>query len=321
MENSPVEAFSHQTLHERAIGRPNESGLGSIGALLTAATIGGAALFGLGMGAGDYARRNPVLTTHEQVQGGHGTVTYAGNLAIPESCYSVFESDIQDVKATYNQTVKLPFIGTIPTTNSASTTFNGNLTNKVCNPMMDLKVVYSNGKANVTLPLNELTTDVYRTDPLSTPFTHDNGFVMALRRNTENGENVIPGVKANGVNVLYGKLDDYAELSADEISTKVCGPKAWPYLQPLYMKDIKNQLIKEASRWQTGLNITASDITINTIGEIKMTNQYEKQLQDLHSANGGNDINVTIPNLNNVKCVLKIGKYSNQPSSAQQGAN
>lgn len=320
MENSPVEALSHQTLYERALGlRHNESGLGSIRTFLAAAAIGGAGFLGLGLGAGDNALHNQVLRTEERVTGGHGTITEIKNLAVPETCFSVFESQIEGVKATSNQTVTLPFIGSFSYTNSASSTFDGNLTNKVCNPMMDLKVVYSNGKANVTLPLNNFTTDVYRSDPTSTPFRHGNGFWMAGRRNIENSENVIPGNKANNVNALIGKLDAYAELSADEISTKVCGPKAWPYLQPMYTKAIKNQLINEASRWQTGKNITANDITINTTGEIKMTNQYEKQLQDMRSGSDGNDISVTLPDLSRVTCPLN-DRIDIKPSPAQQGA-
>jgi len=297
--NSPI-------LREQFFGADAERG--SMSAKL--AVFAGSLIVAAGavLGAGDYAHHHPLTKTEVAVSAGKGMLTAVRSLAVPEACYGVYQNDVTGAKATFDYSFT-PFGLKIPTTLSASSTFNGNLTSKVCNPSMDLSLSYNKAtnRYKLTLPAGSFRTDVYRTNPTVNAFTPDNGALMALTKNAENIINALPELQAHTTDGLMGKLDGYAELAADQTSTEACGPKAWDHLKPLYEKSLKAQMVNEAYRWAPDLKLTEQEIDVEVTGEFHPTNQYDKLLKETKPLAEKNGVNFVLPDPSKLVCTDSPG--------------
>lgn len=302
MERASTE--QHPILREQFLGDTAECG--SISTKL-AMTAGSLLLAAAGtLGAANYARHHPVIETDVTVSAGRGMLTDVRSLAVPESCYGVYQNDVTGATAVFEKKVTLPLLGTVGTTYKASSTFKGNITSKVCNDSMKLSLSYDKAtdKFNLTVPASAFHTDVSRTNPTASALTHDNGALMAIQRNFENDINVLPKLHANKSDDLLGTLDGYAELAADETSAKACGPKAWPYLEPLYKKSLQNQLVAEANRWAPERKLTPEDIVVTVTGEVNFTTQYDKLLIDTKAQAEKHGVTFVLPDPNKLVCTV-----------------
>ncbi len=303
---STEQASNYSTLREQFFGADAERGSIStklamtVGSVITAAVVGGS------LGAGEYALHHPLIKTDVTVSAGKGMLTAVKSLARPETCYGVYQNDVTGASAVFEKKVTLPLLGTVGTTYKASSTFNGNITSKVCNDSMEVSLHYNEatGRFQLTVPGSAFHTEVSRTNPTVNAFTHDNGALMMIQRNFENEINVLPKLQANKSDDLLGTLDGYAELAADQTSAEACGPKAWPYLEPLYADGLKQQLVDEAARWDPNLKLTKEKIDVEVTGEFKPTTQYDKLLADTKPQAEKHGVSFALPDPNKLVCTV-----------------
>jgi len=267
----------HPILREHFLGVDAERG--SISTKL--AMVAGSAIVaaGFALGAGENAIHHPMIKNETDVSAGRGTLTAVKKI-VPEACFGVYEADINGATAKYSKTFKLGPLS-IPTSYSASSTFNGNLTNRVCHDSFSLEKIYdkTTKKYNVTLPGSAFHTDVYRTNPLVNAFTPDNGFLMAKRKDIENDLNSIGNISVHHTDGLMGTLNGLAELAADQTSTEACGHKAWIHLEPMYTDALQGELVADANYWAQQLGLKKSDFNVIYKGKITFTNQYANELK------------------------------------------
>lgn len=273
----------------------------TLGSLITAFVVGGS------LGAGEFALQHPLIKTEVAVSSGKGMLTAVKSLARPETCYGVYQNDVTGASAVFEKKVTLPLLGTIGTTYKASSTFNGNITSKVCNDSMEVSLHYTeaSGRFQLTVPGSAFHTEVSRTNPTVNAFTHDNGALMMIQRNFENEINLVPNLRTNKSDNLLGKLDGLAELEADQTSAKACGPKAWTYLEPLYKEGLKQQLVDEATRWDPNLKLTKEKIDVDVTGEFHPTTQYDKLLADTKPLAEKYGVSFALPDPNKLVCTVR----------------
>jgi hypothetical protein len=299
----------------------NDSERGSIRATLGMA-VGAVLLSGVAagsLGAADYAIHHPVVENKIVVGGGKGMLTGVQTLAEPEACYGVYQNDVTGASADFEQTLKVPFLGKVGTTYSATSTYNGNITSQVCHDSTNLNFRYNEAtkQFDLSVPASAFHTNVYRTDPTKDTLHHRNGVLMMIQRNFENEVNVIPNLNANRSDDLLGKLDGLAELAAYQTSAKACGPKAWLYLEPLYKAALQKQLVNEANRWAPQLKVKSSDINVAvTGGDINFTTQYDTQLASTKTQAQKAGVTIMVPSPNAAVCTVSPGLQKTLDQSA-----
>ncbi|MEO8104960.1 MAG: hypothetical protein ABI602_01345 [Candidatus Saccharibacteria bacterium] len=301
---STEQPTNYPILHEQSFAADAERGSISTKLALTLGTLVTAAVVGGSLGAGEFSLQHPLIKTEVAVSAGKGMLTSVRPLA--EACYGVYQNDVTDASAVFEKKVTLPLLGTIGTTYKASSTFNGNITSKVCNDNTEVSLHYdkATGRFQLTVPGSAFHTEVSRTNPTVNAFTHDNGALMMIQRNFENEINVLPKLHANKSDNLLGTLDGYAELAADQTSAEACGPKAWPYLEPLYKEGLKQQLVDEAARWDPNLKLTKEKIDVDVTGEFHPTTQYEKLLADIKPQAEKHGVSFALPDPNKLVCTV-----------------
>lgn len=302
---STEQPSNYPILREQFLGADAERGSMSTKLYMTVGSLTLAIAAGGALGAGDYALHHPLIKTEVAVSAGKGMLTAVRSLAVPEACYGVYQNDVNGAEATFDTTVPV-FGRNITTTLSASSTFNGNLTSKVCNPSMDLSLSYNKAtnRYKLTLPAGSFHTDVYRTNPTVNAFTRGNGALMALLKNSENTINALPKLQAHMTDGLMGTLDGYAELAADQTSAEACGPKAWDYLKPRYEESLKAQMVSEANRWAPDLKLTEQEIDVEVTGEFHPTNQYDKLLKETKPLAEKNGVSFVLPDPSKLQCTV-----------------
>lgn len=308
---STEQVTNYPILREQFFGADAERGSISsklamtVGSLVMAMAVGGA------LGAGEYALHHPLIKTDIAVSAGKGTLTDVSTI-VPQACYGVYRDNVNGAKASYNTTIPL-FGIKIPTTLSASSIFNGNITSKVCNDSMSLDLHFdkSTNKYELTVPGSAFHTDVYRTDPTVNAFTSDNGALMALMKNAENDINALPKLEAHKTDGLMGTLNGYAELAADQTSAEACGPKAWLYLEPLYKISLQKQLTAEANRWRPELKLTQDDFRVAVEGDVVFTTQYDKQLTEIKVQAAKHNVTIKLPDPSKLVCTVSPSLQKN----------
>lgn len=293
------------TLQERFLDGSSERGSirSKLVIVLGSATLTGVVFGSLGLA--EYSLNHPVVQDEVVTSAGKGMLTAVQSLDVPESCYGVYQNDVKGAKATFERKINL-FGKEINTSYSASSTFNGNITSKVCNDSMSLALSYDKptNKYELTVPASAFHTDVYRTNPGVNAFTTDNGALMALQKNVENDINALPKLESHKSDGLMGTLNGYAELAAFKTAAEACGPKAWLYLEPLYKISLQKQLVAEANRWAPEDNLTTDDINVTVTGEVHFTNQYDDQLTKIKSEAEKHGTSFVSPNPNTQVCTV-----------------
>ncbi len=228
------------------------------------------------------------------VAGGKGVLEEV--YPLKEECHGGYRSRVEGAKAGINHKFKI-FGATIPTSASASETFNGRVTNDVCNTGIAGKqrINTKTGHVTVTIPPEAFVTKVYQTDPTDpNAFTSDNGLEMALRKNLANLVKTLPGgLDVKGPDQTASWLRGLAVLGAFETASKACGEKAWQFMRDNYADSIADDIVADANRYRPDRPIDRQDVTVHLPETIRFEHQYGDQLRRTEEQLAGKGVTIT----------------------------
>jgi hypothetical protein len=233
-----------------------------------------------------------------EMDGGHGellNVTYT----VPELCQDAYTSNITGAEAEYSKKITLDagllHLG-VPTGISQKSGFDGKITSQVCRDETQIKpTLDSKGKVHIKVSADAYKTFSYVTHPSQdVPYTKHNGPISAIAKNFDSFAHVIPKVEYKGAaDGVAGRMGGLAIIAAQATASEQCGKIAWKYLRPMQEQSIKEVIGNDmaiAEMLNPDFKFSPDDLVIElpTADEVKMPDQYSKELEMVKKAGGSN---------------------------------
>lgn len=255
--------------------------------LLAVGALGTSAVVGVALGGVHSARY--ILEHEATVNQGTGTVTTVYKMP-RKDCYGGYDTGIKGAKAELDGK---KFFGV----GKVSQTFNGSISNIVCNTGVDGQITIDTAKhtAAVTVPPEALTTIVFQTSPDDpNAWTSDFGVLAGVKRNFDTFVKTLPGgIDAKGSDETESKVRGWALSGAYKLSSEQCGAAAGPYVMPIIQSGIKQQ-VADNSKLYGSTEIPAENVTVNTPTSVAFRNQYSDQFDKLQKDLESHGVTLTV---------------------------
>jgi hypothetical protein len=273
-------------------------------------TVGGAVV---GLVLGFVHNFGPLVETETDISfsAGKGFLESVDATLEPD-CKWQYQNRVEGASASFSFRPRV--LGVPGPTMSMSETFNGEMTNKVCNKKSAVTVKYNPGTKKFTLSLSAkdpFVDTVYRTNPFSDEFDHDNGAVTAILESAGSLINALPEIgsikpSANTGNDLSNYLQGGALLMATETSAHACGPKAWDHAKPLYAKALVDEYYTEAKQLADAKGkkfpYTKDDFIADLPEDIGFVSQYEDLYKNLKALKSSKSLKFHVPSVKDMVC-------------------
>jgi hypothetical protein len=279
------------------------------------AIVGAAGGLALGLVQGLFG--SPIeVETDVSFSGGLGSLEKVEATLDPD-CMWQFENKNDGASAGFSAHVKVPKqlgpLGSLvskATTLEMSETFHGHLTNRVCNKESAITGVYDPKlkKFTLTLSAEEPFTDyVYRTNPFSDEFDHDNNAQAALIESVGPIINALPefgSIKPSGNlgNDLSNYLQGGALIMAYENSAHACGNLAWDHAKPLYEEAIINRYLTPLKLAFPKVHFTKDNFEVILPDDVEFVSQNEGVYDALRTHKDTNNLKFHVKKINKKDC-------------------
>jgi len=253
------------------------------------------------------------VETDATIDGGHGTVKEWYNLA-PFECHGGYKTHIADAMAKFDHRVNIGPFHNIPTSMSASETFNGDLMVVTCNAQDTTQAraqetIDDTGKQRkITLALtpDAFSTIVYQVDPSDDKaFTSDNGLLWSLAKDFANTVKALPGgLDFHGPDALDNKERGWALEAAMDTATKACGPTAFSIGRDAYAQELTDEIVHQNNMYNKQRLVSNKNVTVEMpeAKDMHLSNQYSADLAKTKDLLKKNGIVVTAPSASKAKC-------------------